>query len=309
MINTYKLAKSWLYLSIIPAAIVLVGIWALYIFGGGSVDMPIGAWMFLIIVNGFAGWVIYCTVTSKIVTSPEGMEYISFGIQMKATWDQVEKIEFTPDGFVNLYFKEPIYTNSFASALRFLYPYDKTIMLSPYTGDLATSSLLKDLANYVPNSNIPEFVAQQKYSVKTFQEAGVIGLYYLGWLIVWFLFGIAFQKSAETYLTALGLRNADQFLGFVGFSLLIGLFVNALRLLRQYNTEIIKLDENGIAHRARAHYLSPLLILVTGSLVGIAFLPKLLDANIDSIVMFLIGAVSLPVSSRIERLLFQDEIW
>src|SRR5687767_8307832 len=108
MIKTYKLAKSWRYLSIFPAAMLFVGIWALYIFGGGSVDMPIGAWMFLIIVNGFAGWIIYSTMISKIVTSLEGIEYISFGIRGWAAWDTVEKIEFTPDGFVKLHFKEPI---------------------------------------------------------------------------------------------------------------------------------------------------------------------------------------------------------
>jgi hypothetical protein len=303
MTNVYPLAKTWRYLSIIPAVLLFLLFWSAFFFGGGLLDMPFGAWMLLIVVSGVAIGMIYFTLTSKIVTSPEGIEYTSFGIHMRATWNQVEKIEFTPDGFVNLYFKEPIYPNSLVNAL-----YGKTILISPYTGNLATSNLLKDLANYVPNSNIPEFVAQQKYSVKTYQDAGVIGLYYLGWFIVGSLFGIAFQKGAESYLTTLGLQNVDQFSGFVGFSLLFGLFFNALRLLRQYNAEIIKLDENGIAHRARAHYLSPLLILVTSSLIGIAFLPRLLDVKLDAVVMVLISAVSLPVSSLVERLLFPDKL-
>lgn len=311
MINIYTLAKTWRYVVIIPAVILFLLFWSLFIFGGGSLDMSLGAWMFLIIVTAISGGMIYGATTSKLVTSPEGIEYTSFGIQVRATWVQVEKIEFALDGIVNLHFKEPVYINRFARILRFLYPCDKIIQLSPYTGDLATSKLLKDLASHVPNSNIPEFAAQLKHSVKTFQEAGIIGLYYLGWFFIWAFFASVFQKSVEVYLTILGLQNADQFLTFVGFSLLIGLFVNTLRLLKQYNSEIIKLDEKGIAHKARAYYLIPLVILLISPLVGLSiwtFFSKSSNVNFDSVIMFLIGAISLPVSTRIERLLFQDNI-
>ena len=270
--------------------------------------MPFGAWMLLIVVTSISIGMIYFTLKSKIVTSPEGIEYTSFGIQAKATWNQIEKIEFTPDGFVKLYFKEPIYTNSFVNAL-----YDKTILLSPYTGDLSTSNLLKELANYVPDSNIPEFVAQQKYSVKTYQEAGVIGLYYLGWFIVWFLFAIGFQKRVEEYLATLGLSDIDPMLTFVGLSLVIGLFINSMILLRRYNAEIVKLNENEISHKARTYYLSPLVIILISVLVSIgtrAFLQTRPnnEFNIPSYIPFLIGVVALWVSTRIERLLFRDDL-
>jgi hypothetical protein len=305
MKNTYKLAKTWRYLMIIPSVLLFVLFWSLFIFGGGSLDMPVGAWMLMLVVSAASLGTIYGAMASKLITSSEAIEHTSFGIQVRATWDQVEKIEFTSDGFVNLLFREPVYVNQLARALSFLYQYDKTIQLSPYTGDLATSSLLKDLAKHVPNSNIPEFVVQQKHSVKTYQEAGVIGLYYLGWFIVWITFGIIFQKRAATNLEAFGLQNADKLLVFLGFSLLIGLFINALRLLRQYNAAIIKLDESGIAHTARAYYLAPPIILLIGFMIGIGF-RAFLPMRLEIYIMFLVGLVSLPVSGIIERLLFRD---
>jgi len=141
--------------------------------------MPVGVWALLIVVSAILGGMIYGTMASKIITSPKGIEHISFGIHVRATWDKVEKIEFTHDGLVKLLFKEPIWTNKLATVFLFLYPYNKMIMLSPYAGDLPTSNLLTDIAKYVPNSNIPAFVAQQKRTTKTYQEAIMIGFYYL----------------------------------------------------------------------------------------------------------------------------------
>src|SRR5688572_27480323 len=112
MTNVYPLAKTWRYLMIIPSVLLFILFWSAFLFGGGSLDMPLGAWILLIVVSAISGGMIYFTMTSKIVTSPVGIEYKSFGIQVWASWDNVEKIEFTPDGFVNLHFKEPISTNS-----------------------------------------------------------------------------------------------------------------------------------------------------------------------------------------------------
>lgn len=311
MTNVHMITKTWRYLMIIPSILLFLLLWSFAIFGGGLLDMPIDAWVFLIVVSAISGGMIYGTVTSKIVTSPEGIENISFGIQVMATWDKIEKIEFAPDGLVNLHFKEPIYTNQLARTLRFLYPYDKTILLSPYAGDLATSKLLKDIAQYVPNSNIPAFVAQQKYSTKKFQEAGIIGLYYLGWFVAWFLFAMGVQKKVEEYVATLGLPNADSFLNFIGLSLVVGLFVNAIRLLRQYNVEIIGLNEYGISHKARTHYLGPFVIIVMSFLIGSCIwtvLPMFLKSEFVVWVMILQGIVSLPISSRIERSLFRDNL-
>lgn len=312
MTNVYILAKTWRYLMIIPSVILFLLFWSLFFFAGGSLDMPFGAWMLLIVVSAISGGVIYGALTSKIVTSPEGIENLSLGIHVRATWDKVEKIEFAPDGFVNLHFKEPVYTNRVAKILRILYPYDKTIMLSPYTGELATSNLLKDLAKYVPNSNIPTFVAQQKQGIKTYQEAGVIGLYYLGWFVVWSLFALGFQKRTQEFLTSSGLPNTDPILNFIGISLVAGLFFNAIALLRRYNAEIIGLDENEISRKARTYYLGPLVMIVISFLIGggiWVFSPTLLKSNLVVLLMFLIGRRVLhPVSSAIERILFQENV-
>jgi hypothetical protein len=311
MINAYKLAISWRYLMIIPSAILFIMFWSLFIFGGGSLDMPIGAWMLMIFVSGFTGWIIYGAQISKIATSPDGIESVMLGIRVKAAWDKIEKIDMAPDGFVNLVFKEPIYKGEFANAFLGLLGYHKIIQLSPFIDDLATSILLRDLAKYVPNSNIPEFVAQQKHSTKPYQQAGIIGLYYLAWFITWALFAILFQKKAEQYLATIGLPNIDPFLTFVGFSLVIGLFVNAMSLLKGYSAEILKLDPNEASHKARTYYLSPLVIILISFLAGIGiwtFIKTRSDTNFEVLIMFLIGAASLWVSARIERLVFRDNV-
>lgn len=274
--------------------------------------MPLGAWMLLLVVSIISIGMIYGALTSKFVTSPEGIEHFSFGIQVKAAWNQVDKIEFTPDGSVNLLFRESVYTNGLARALRFAYPYDKTIQLSPYTGNVANSGLLKDIEKHISISNSPVSIAEKNESTKTYQEAVVIGLYYLGWFVAWFLFALGLQERLGELLATWGLSNAHAILTFVGLSLVIGLFVNSIILLKRYNVEITKLDANGVAHKARAYYLNPLVISLVSSLIGgiiPAVLPILLESRtIYVLVLFLIGRVALPISSRIERVLFQDSV-
>lgn len=310
MINAYKFSNTWRYLLIIPSIILFLLFWLLYIFGGGSLDMPIAAWTPLIVVSAISGWVIYGTMISKLTTSPNSIESVTLGIRVEATWDKVEKIDMTPDGFINLVFKEPIYTSKLANVLFGLLAYDKIIQISPFIDDPATSDLLKDIAKYVPNSNIPKFVAQQKHSTQTYQKAGMIGLYYFGCFIAWALFALFSQKRFEEYLAALGLSNADPILTFVGLSLVIGLFVNTMSLLKGYNAEVVKLDEYEISHRARTYYLSPAVTIAISFFVGMgiwAFKQTHPDVDFEVPIMFLMGTVSLWISSKIERLLFGDD--
>jgi hypothetical protein len=308
MTNVYLLAKTWRYLTIISAVLLFVFFWSIFLLSGGAVNMPLGAWILLLVVSVVSVGMIYGALTSKFITSPLGFEHLSFGIRMWATWDQVESIEFTPEGFINLHVKEPISINILGGAWRFLYSYDKTIQLSPYIADLATSDLLQDIANYIPHSNIPAVIAQPKSRTQTYQEAGVIGLYYLGWFIIWFLFSMGLQKRLEEFLATWGLSNAHSILTFVGLSLVIGLFVSATISLRRYNADIVKLDERGISRQARTYYLSPFVIILISSLISYsitAVLPILFESRIIYVlVLFLIARVALPVSSKIERILF-----
>jgi len=74
-------------------------------------------------------------------------------------------------------------------------------------------------------------------------------------------------------------------------------------LLRRYNAEIVKLDENGVSHKARTYFLGPLVIIVIGFLIGISIwtlLPTVLESEAVLPILFLIGLASLPVSSAIE---------
>lgn len=272
--------------------------------------MPGAAWILLAIIGGIAGLLTYGAVTSKMVTSPEGIESMILGIRVMAAWDKVIKTDIT-GGYVNLIFKEPIYKNKLASVFPLFLVPDNTIQLSPFIDDLATSSLLKDVMNYVPNTDFPELAAQKSHWTKRNQEAGVIGLYYLGWLMVWWTFGVFFQEGVKEYLATLGLPNAGRILTFVSGSLMIGLFINAISFIQRYSAEIVKPDRSRISHKVIAYYLSPLVILLISGIVGIgiwAFVKIRLDTSFETFLIFLIGIVSLWVSNRIEGFLYRDNI-
>lgn len=305
--NTYKLAKIWQSLLIVPSVCLILLFWSLVFIEDDLSGIPVGAWVFIITVTAISSSFIYNAVTSKIITSPEGIASVSFGIRVNVAWDKVEGIDVNQQGFVNLVFKEAIYRNRLVNILLSPLAYEKTFQLSPYIDDLATSNLPRDIAKYAPVGNIPAFVAQQKRSTKTYQKAGMIGLYYFGWFIVLFLFAIGFQNSVEEYFAKVGLINTGLILDFVAFSLVIGLFVSTISLLKRYNGEIDKLGENEVSHRARAYYITPLIIALISSVIGVAiwiFLRKTSDFEVY--LMFLIGVISLWVSSKIERLLFTD---
>lgn len=312
MKNTYKLARKWHFLLIGSCVGFLLIILMAIFFLGASIKGDGFFWTVLI----FAGMVggAYGTLSSKITTSVEGIEYASFGIRAKATWDKIERVDINSYGFVNLLFKEPLYKSQFVNALFRPLAYDRTIQLSPYIEDLATSYLLKDIAKYAPNSNIPEFIAENNRSTKTHQKAGTIGLYFLGWLIALIVIAIVLRKGAE-HLEMSGYPNVTLVSFIIISSLIIGFLYDGLGLLG-YNAEIAGLSDNEISHKARTHYLSPLVTMLMGFLAGVgiwAFLRSfsiILSENdqvIFALVALIIGTKSLRVSSKIERLLFQDK--
>jgi hypothetical protein len=271
-----------------------------------------GFWWIVLFWLGMVG-LSYGTLSSKIITSAEKFECVSFGIRMQATWDKVEKLDINPYGFVNLYFKEPFHKNQFFNALLRSLAYDRTIQLSPYIEDLATSNLVKDIAKYVPNANIPEFVVANTSSTKNFQKVGTIGLYYFGFFILMVLLAFVFRKGAE-YLEASGFQNATLISYIMGTSLITGLFVNGMSLL-SYNAEIAKLDDREISHRARTHYISPLVALLLGFAGSVIIWTILQSHSIVikqeedfAIAAILLGIASLRVSSLIERLIFKNDI-
>lgn len=312
MKNTYILARTWRYLLIVSSVGLTIGfLFPVFIgnFSGKASDLIWSA----VIIGGISGTLTYGTVTSKIMTSPEGIETLSFGVRVQATWDKVERVDINPYGFINLFFKESLYKNQLLNSFLRPLAYDRTIQLSPYIDDLATSNLIKDVAKYVPNSNIPEFVAKNRSSTKNFQKVGTIGLYYLvcGFLLV--LFAFVFRKGAE-YLEASGFHNATLISYLMTTTLMLGLFVNGMGLLG-YNAEIAKLPDLEISHKARTHYLSPIVALLLGFVGGVIIWAVLQSRSIIvereenfALVAFLLGAVSLRASGAIERLFFKDDV-
>ncbi len=312
MKNTYILARTWRYVLIVSSVgLVILSILPIFFgnFAGKASDFIRSA----IIIGGISGTLTYGIVTSKIITSPEGIETVSFGLRVQATWDKVEKVDINPYGFANLYFKESLYKNKLVNSLLRPLASDRTIQLSPFIDDFASSNLIKDVAKYIPNSNIPEFITEKKSSTKNFQKVGTIGLYYLGFFFLLNLFAFVFRKGIE-YMKASGLQNTTLVSYIMITSLTLGLVFNGIGLLGYY-AEISKLQDSEISHKARTHYLSPIIALLLGFVGGVIiwavlqFRSIIVEREEDfALVAFLLGAVSLRASGAIERLFFKDDV-
>lgn len=310
MTNVYKVARTWQYL-MAGASVALILVCLLPVFAGEiSIDY-IGS---VLVVGGILGVLSYGVMASKIITSPDGIEYRSFGLRVQGTWDQVEKMDINPYGFVNLRFKKSLFKNRLAKGLFHPFAYDKTIQLSPYLDDLATSKLLHDIEKYIPANRLPKSLAKHKRSHKPYQRVSTIGLYYLGWVPFLILLIITLPKWAKD-LEASGLSHIPSVSQVTVISLFVGLLANAVGLLG-YNSDIADLTENNISHLARAYYLGPIVAFLLGFLIGIGmwFIIRagLIVVSENSYGMFsLIGILSATVSVRVryslERLLFQGK--
>jgi hypothetical protein len=308
----YELAQTWRYL-LIGSSVGLVVMFLLHPLLGNISGKPSDFLWAALIVGLISGGFTYGAVTNKIVTSPEGIENVYFGIKVKASWDKVERVDINSYGFVNLFFKESLFKSQFVNSLLRPLAYNRTIQLSPFMDNLATSNLLKDIASYVPNSNIPEFVVEQKTTKKEYQKVGTIGLYYFGWFMVLVVLSFLSRIGSEHLETA-GIANANVISYILIISLMIGLLVNGLGLIG-FNAEIADMNENDISRKARTHYLSPFVTILLSLLIGIGILVVLNSRSITveresnfALVAMLIGAVSQRASSFIERLLFKNQI-
>lgn len=316
MINVHRLARIWRYL-LIASSTGLVLTFLLPPITGKTSDAP-SIWIWgAIIVGGLSGAITYGMVTSRIITSPGGIESVSFGIRVKASWEQVENIDINPFGFVNLVFKESLYQSKLLNALLRPLAYDRIFQLSPYMDDLATSTLLQDLAKYVPTSNILEFIAKQKQNPqpKPHQKVGTIGLYYFGWFMALVPISFVLEKAAEQS-GIWGLPNLTLISHLISFSLVIGLLIGGMGLLG-YNAEIEGLPEKQIARKARVHYLNPFVVILSSFIVSLSiwwFLQArsimLTNDRLGSyaLLAFIIGGCSLRASSRVEKLVFPNEL-
>lgn len=312
MKNIYTIAPIWRYLVIISSiGSVLLFLFPVFIgnFSGKASDFIWSA----LAVGCISGVITYGIITSKVITSPEGIESISFGIKTIAAWDKVEKVDINSYGFVNLFFKEPLYKNQLINGLYRSLASDRIIQLSPYIEDVATSDLLRDIAKYIPNSNVPEFIAKNKRNAQSFQKIGMLGLYYLVFFLLLIPFTFALRKGAE-HLESSGLQNITLISYIITTSLIANLFLSGIRLLN-YNSEISKLKNQEISRKARAYYLSPFITLVMSFVISIIIWAILEFRSVVitreetfAIVPLLIGAASLLVSGVIEKLIFKKNV-
>ena len=308
MKQTYKLTSIWHYLLIGSCVGFLLIVFLAMVGNGASAKDEGFGWIVFIfaVMVGLS----YGTLSSKITTSAEGIECVSFGIRAEATWDKVERIDVNPYGFVNLFFKEPLFKNKFINALLRPLAYDRTIQLSPYIDDVASSNLLKDIAKYVPHCNISWFLAENKNARKRYQKVGTIGLYYLGFLMLMVPFAFT-VGGATKYLEASGFHNASLIFYLMNSSIIISLMLNGMSLLG-YNTEIRSMKDHKIARKARTLYLGPIVTLLLAFVVGLAiaailqFRSIVVEEDADfSLAAILLGIVSLRVSGVVERWIFQ----
>lgn len=310
MINHFRLARTWRYF-VIASSSALALLFLLAPLLDTTLDAPSSWFLGAIFVGGLTHGIL----SSRMITSPEGIESVSFGFRVKVSWAKVEKVNINSFGFVNLVVKESIYNNKVLNALLRPLAFDRTIQLSPYMDDVASSTLLQEVAKYSHNSSISEFIVEQKLKpqLRQYQKGGTIGLYYFGWLMAFIPVALILAKTTEE-LGELGLPNLFLFPYLIGTSLMMGLFLNGLDLLG-YFAEISLLSEKQIARIARAYYLNPFVTLLMSFLISLGIWSFLQARSIIvhdvaygslAFVAILIGALSPRMSNRIEKIVFKD---
>ncbi len=306
MRKTHQLNRNWRYLLIVSGCVGLFFFVLLSFFVASTtlLDTVLTGGLFLLI----GGAAIYTAVSSRIVTSPEGLEYSSLGLRTKVPWSSIQGIHMNESGQVNLLTTERLYWLPVLNALMHALGIDQVIQLSPFIDDISTSGLLADIAKYAPTTNVSEFLALHAKDSKPVHGAGALFLYYF----------CAFIFGNIPVLAVIGIAKHFQDLGWQDFNIVgtvvyagfsFGIFVNAFSLV-QYHIETRNLPPYKTARKARAHYLSPLVVFVTTLLAGLAFWLSsrggwIAAAEADaSIIGLLVALPSLWLSSRLERVIF-----
>lgn len=320
MTNVHKLSRTWQYL-LIFCYVGSVMIFLLPVIIGMIFDSPpqdsLGFVVSAIGFGGLFGFLLYFACSSKIIASPEKIALVYFGQEgVEKTWGSVDKLTINRDfGSIQLVFKEPIYKKRTGIFARLPARKDKTLDISSYIDDYDTVNLLEDIAKYVPQNNILEFVKKYNRKVKTYQKGEVIGLYYLGWLF-FHLFPVLVLVASTNK------ANLNLVFGITWGSLIVGLFANGVSLItliikgkleQGYSAKIMQMEVKDIAREARSHYMSPLVSLLLGFIVGLLIwivvqsqVVSIKGTSISLFASLFSGGFSLWVSRIIEKLIFTD---
>lgn len=320
MTNVHKLSRTLQYLLIFCYLGAIIIFLLPVIIGMIFDSLPQNSLAFVYSAIGFGGlfgFLLYFGCTSKIITSPEKIAFIYFGEEkVEKTWRNVDKLTINRDsGSIQLVFKEPIYKKRTGIFARRAAHQDKILDISSYIDDYDTVNLLEDIANYAHQNNILEFVKKYNRKIKTYQKGEVIGLYYLGWLFFHFTPALALMATANK-------ANLTLVFWVTWGSLLAGLFANGASLItliyrgkleQGYSAKIMQMEDKDIAREARSHYISPLVSLLSGFIIGlfiwivVQFLVgSIKETSISVFASLFSGGFSLWLSRKIERLIFTD---
>jgi len=106
------------------------------------------------------------TITNKIILSPTGFIYISFGISLLMAWDTVEKVVFDDYGIVNIIFKAAVFQNHRVNKILLPIASGHAIQLSAFIDDLSSSNLVRDIKHFAPDCDITEIEKQLARAVR-----------------------------------------------------------------------------------------------------------------------------------------------
>ena len=310
MKKVFRLAKPTRNLLLISSSGLTLLFFFMLVFGNPTGGVNELIWAFLIIM-GIAISGFYGAFNTRLIISSEGLENFSGFIRVKAAWNQVEKIEINPFGIINLHFKEPIYQPRLFKKLVTSLGYDRMIQISLYIEDLATSDLLKEISQYVLSEAISDLMSIQKPGPPYRYKPAAIGGYYLLWLFLAVVVAYVLKKL-ELHLALLGFTNTAILTRFTTGTLTFGLFFNGFKLIA-FDAETAGLEIGQIAPKARAYYLTPVVLLLIGAFGSLIVWLFTLMTNIvlteKSFPLFnltplLLVPLSVKMSSYIEKMFF-----
>jgi hypothetical protein len=158
-VKIYKFANPQRHLAIISLLIILISLLLVIVYKNAQSEVIGFIWL-AIILMGIIAIFTFGTITNKIILSPKGFNYVSFGISLLMAWDTVEKVVFDDYGIVNILFKEAIFQNHWVNKILLPIASGHAIQLSVFIDDLTSSNLVRDIKYFAPGCDISEIEEQ-----------------------------------------------------------------------------------------------------------------------------------------------------
>ena len=163
--KVYKFAHPRRHLAVIGLLILLISLLLLIIYTTVPTNITGFVWLGIILMAIIVAFT-FGTITNKIILSPAGFKYISFGISLLMAWDTVEKVSFDNYGIVKIIFREPVFQNRWVNKI--LLPIDSghAVQLSSFIDNSSSSNLIRDIKYFAPNCDISDIETRKNNSTK-----------------------------------------------------------------------------------------------------------------------------------------------